>query len=83
MSSKNPNEEWTEDQQNQIEIAVVGLHDTIEHNRIPLNIAASALMVLSSNYAIASLETDEYLLEQYRLCLANARKRQAEMAVKQ
>ena len=61
--------EHSPQEQQDINMTVIGIQATLEHNKIPVEIAASALMVLSATYAACTIESDEYLIEEYKKCL--------------
>lgn len=67
--------EWTKEQQKQITEVFLGLRKTLQVNEIPINIAGSALMALTAAYTAISQESDDYMIDQFRKCLFDARTR--------
>lgn len=65
--------EYTKAEQRQINQTIVGIFKTLEYNRIPTNVGAAALMIATARITALADHDDAYLVEQFRLCLADAR----------
>lgn len=71
-------QEYTAEQEQHITFTMKGLYASLQKNKIPVWASGPALMVMSAQIAILSDHTDEYIIEQYRLCLLDARTRSAQ-----
>lgn len=68
--------QWTDEEKKSINATIFGVCKTLDHNQVPRDIGAAALMMLCARMVAKSTSSIDQLAESFKNCILDARARE-------